>query len=252
MRNRLTSNSKSRPLDEQHVMSRDWIPLNNQINQAKITWYAVIRQVPDLLTLLRLVMAVVLLGSGMIDGQATPARDIWFLVIGWTTDMADGRIARSIRKERRLVGLRLLWTNAFTTGIAGNFARRFARRYDTIRGIFIQQKANNTSWLGSHDVYVDMFVSLAVLGYLAVTSLLPLWLIIAYLLVWGVLFLRWGVPEIFAQIFQNPIYAAFVILTVQSEPAVLPWLLLWAGIALLFFWRRMVQLLKNLISTVRG
>jgi hypothetical protein len=240
MSNQAPLNSKSTPLEQQPVISRDWKRFNNHLNRTRLMWYAFAKQIPDLLTLLRIVLAVVLFGSGLIDGQATLGRDIWLLVIAWTTDMADGRIARSLKKEPRLVGLRLRWPAALT------------RRYDAIKGIVVHQRTKNTSWLGQHDVYVDMFVSLAVLGYLAVTNLLPLWLPLAYLLIWSLVFLRWGIPDIFAQVFQNPIYAVFVFLTIQSEPAVLPWLLLWAGIALLFFWRRMLQLLKGLFGAIRN
>jgi hypothetical protein len=239
MPNRGPIHSKPTPLEQQRVFNREWKRFNNQLNRARLTWYAFAKQIPDMLTLLRLILALVLFGSGLIDGEAYLARDIWLLVIAWTTDMADGRISRSLKKEHRLVGVRIVWPAAVS------------KKYELIQGIVDKQKSQNTSWLGQNDVYVDMIVSIAVLGYLTVTSLLPLWLSLAYLLIWGVLFLRWGVPDVFAQVFQNPIYAVFVFLTVQSEPAVLPWLLLWAAVALIFFWRRMLQLLKGLFRAVR-
>jgi hypothetical protein len=108
-----------------------------------------------------------------------------------------------------------------------------------------------SSWLGKNDVYIDMFVSLVVLFYLGVTGLLPLWAVLAYLLVWGVLFLWKGIPPLFAQVFQNPIYAYFVILTLQQAPQVLPWLLLWALVGLLLFGRRLVELYNDSVRFLR-
>lgn len=240
MRNQIPFNPKATPLEQQPVLNQDWKPFNNQLNRARSTWYSLAVQIPDMLTLLRLVLAVVLFGSGLIDGKATLGRDIWLLVIGWTTDMVDGWLSRSLSREPRLVGLRLVLPDVLT------------KKYDAIKGIVVSQKIKNTSWLGQHDAYVDMFVSVAVIGYMAVTGLLPLWLILAYLLLWSMLFLRWGIPEILAQVFQNPIYAVIVFLTVQSKPEVLPWLLLWAVIALIFFYRRMLQLLKSVFRSIRS
>lgn len=165
------------------------------------------KRIADLFTLLRLALGLGLISSGVVDGTANLAQDIWMLVMAWSTDMVDGRISRSMN-------------------------------------------TNGKTWLGKHDVYVDMFVSIAVLIYLAVTSLLPLWLMFAYLLVWGALILKWGLPPIFAQIFQNPIYAYFLVVTMLKAPWVLPWLLLWGLVALIFFWRRLAELLKSVWATV--
>jgi hypothetical protein len=107
------------------------------------------------------------------------------------------------------------------------------------------------SWLGQQDVYIDMFVSLSALFYLVMTGLLPLWVALVYLLVWGVLFLLKGVPAFFAQVFQNPIYAVFVFLAVQAEPWVLPWLLLWALLSLLLFGRRLVEIYNESVRFLR-
>ena len=108
------------------------------------------------------------------------------------------------------------------------------------------------SWLGKNDVYIDMFVSVAALAYLALTGLLPLWLAIAYLLVWSALFLWKGIPALFAQVFQNPIYAYFVFVTIQNEPQVLPWLLLWALVGLLLFWRRLLELYNDTVRFLKS
>lgn len=110
---------------------------------------------------------------------------------------------------------------------------------------------DNQTWLGKNDVYIDLFVSLAVLGYLTLTGLLAAGIAVVYLLIWGAVFLRWGIPPMAAQVFQNPIYAFFVFLTVQSAPGVLPWLLVWAAAAMALFWRRWIQLMRNIFKTIK-
>ncbi len=165
------------------------------------------RHFADTFTLLRIILGLTLFLSGFIDRQAELARDIWLLVLAWSTDMVDGRISRSL-------------------------------------------KTAGTTWLGKQDVYVDMFVSIMVLLYMAVTGLLGIVFILAYLLIWGVVFLRWGLRPQLAQVFQNPIYAIFVYFTLQSAPSVLPLLAIWASISLILFWRRVIELLKDLINSV--
>ena len=113
-------------------------------------------------------------------------------------------------------------------------------------------KTDHSTWLGKNDVYVDMFVSAAILFYMTVSGLLALWLVLIYLLVWSVLFLRYGISPLFAQIFQNPIYAFFVFFTVKAEPWVLPWLLLWALVMLAFFWQRALELFNDTVRALRG
>lgn len=168
----------------------------------------IVTRIPDTLTFLRVVFAVILISTGL-DGRANLSRDIWLLVASWTSDMVDGRLSRSL-------------------------------------------KIDHTTWLGKHDVYVDMFVSVAVLFYLTATRLLPLWLVLTYLLVWILIFVRFGIPPLAAQVFQNPIYAAFVFFTLQDAPHVLPWLLLWAAVSAAFFWRRILELYNDSVRTIRG
>lgn len=154
-----------------------------------------------------MVCAVLLAGSGL-DGRANLGRDVWLLVAGWTSDMVDGRLSRTLSPEHH-------------------------------------------SWLGKHDVYIDLFVSLVALFYLGVTGLLPVWATLGYLLGWGALFLWKGIPPLFAQVFQNPVYAYFLYHTLQQAPQVLPWLLLWALAALLLFWRRLVELYNDTVRYLR-
>ncbi len=186
----------------------DSIHLDPEVISKRSIRKTVTKRIPDFFTALRIVLGMILVGSGIVNGAGAIAADIWLLVASWSTDMIDGRLSRSL-------------------------------------------KTASQTWLGRNDVYVDMFLSLAVLAYLTVTAILPLWIALVYLLVWGAIFSRWGLKELFAQIFQNPIYLAFVVFTVMAQPAVLPWLLLWGFVAFVFFYKRMFELLHNMASAIK-
>lgn len=161
----------------------------------------------DALTLTRILLAAGLILVALVERQANLGRDIWLLVLAWTTDMLDGNLAR---------------------------------RFGTVK----------RSWLGSADVYIDMFVALALMVYMLATGLVSLPLAVGYLLVWGIVFWRFGFPALLAQVFQNPIYAGFLVLTALHAPQVLPWLGLFTAVGLLLFWRRLAQLLGNVWQSI--
>jgi phosphatidylglycerophosphate synthase len=202
MSSRLKPAPKRNFIDPHRITLLRQVRSSYRLQPRKANWSYLEKHMADYLTLSRVLLGIVLIVSGLVEGRAVLARDIWILVLAWSTDIVDGRISRSL-------------------------------------------SPGHHSWIGKNDVYIDMFFSLAVLAYLVVTGLLPVALVLVYLLVWVVLFAKWGIPDVFAQVFQNPIYAFFVFLTVQSAPQVLPWLLLWALVAALLFGSRMVQLLKN-------
>jgi phosphatidylglycerophosphate synthase len=182
--------------------------LHARLKPRQSLWYSIARHAADGLTLTRGLLGVLLIVLGVLNGKAALAQDVWILVLAWSTDMLDGRIARALHTDQK-------------------------------------------SWLGKNDVYIDLFVSVAALAYLTLTGLLALGIAAAYLLIWGIVFLRRGIPPLFAQIFQNPIYAFFLFLTLRSAPAVLVWMLPWALVALAIFWRRWFELLRGVVQAVR-
>jgi cardiolipin synthase (CMP-forming) len=208
MSERVRSSSKTKNIERKCISDLYQKDGRAHSNESKSIWIFSGNQVADLITLSRCILALSLLWIGLVEGRAVLVRDIWILVLAWSTDIVDGQIARSLN-------------------------------------------ASDRSWVGRNDVYVDMFFSVAVLVYLASTGFLPIEIMALYLLVWAALFLRWGIPTLFAQVFQNPIYAYFVYLTVKSSPSIAPWLLLWALVFMALFWRRLFQLMQEILSTMR-
>ncbi len=59
--------------------------------------------VPDLLTLARAVIGLVILMLIPVGDGALPLV-LWLLLVGWTTDLLDGRVARRLEAEPSIIG----------------------------------------------------------------------------------------------------------------------------------------------------
>lgn len=66
------------------------------------------------------------------------------------------------------------------------------------------------TWVGAHDLEIDMAVSLGLLVYLLVTGYVSIAVALIYLLLWGAYFLRSGIPRSMGMLFQAPIYGWFI------------------------------------------
>jgi phosphatidylglycerophosphate synthase len=74
------------------------------------------------------------------------------------------------------------------------------------------------TWIGDHDLEVDMSVAAGVLIYLTAAGYTPLLLSIAYCLLWSLFFLRYGLERSPGMLFQAPIYAWFLWVACQDAP----------------------------------
>jgi cardiolipin synthase len=66
------------------------------------------------------------------------------------------------------------------------------------------------SWLGDHDLEVDMSASIGVMIYLLAAGYVSLWVVGIYVLVWLLIFWRWGLQRSPGMLFQAPIYAGLI------------------------------------------
>lgn len=66
------------------------------------------------------------------------------------------------------------------------------------------------SWLGDHDLEVDMAVSIGVLIYLLTSGFISLPVGIVYALIWVAVFWHWGLRRSPGMLFQAPIYAGLI------------------------------------------
>ena len=128
----------------------------------------VAKQVADLITSARVLIAVCLVGVGIVQGDAGLPLASWLMMADWAGDMVDGKIARRSRV-----------------------------RYHT--------------WIGEHDLEVDMTVSVGLLVYLVLAGYFNFWLAGGYVLLWCLYFWRQsGIPHSPGMLFQAPIYGWFI------------------------------------------
>jgi hypothetical protein len=136
----------------------------------------VAKQVADLITSVRVLIAVCLVGVGIVQGAASLPLVAWMMIVDWTGDMVDGRIARRSRVQ-----------------------------YHT--------------WIGDHDLAVDMTVSTGLLAYMVLAGCVNVWLTGVYVLTWCLYFWRQGgIPHSIGMLFQAPIYAWFIWVALQAAP----------------------------------
>ena len=135
----------------------------------------VAKQVADLITFSRGLMAFILAGLGMLVGKEALPVVAWVMIADWCGDMVDGPIARRSRIH-----------------------------YHT--------------WIGDHDLQVDMTVSVGLLIYLLGAGYVSWWVGVIYLLGWALFFLRFGVIPAPGMLFQAPIYFWFILTALRDVP----------------------------------
>lgn len=97
------------------------------------------------------------------------------------------------------------------------------------------------SWIGDHDLHVDMLVSGGLLVYLLGTGRVAPWLAGVYLLAWALAFWRLGVPRSMGMLFQAPIYAWFIWLAITLTPVYGSLIIAWILAVVIFTWPRFLN-----------
>lgn len=105
------------------------------------------------------------------------------------------------------IAIWLMMADWIGDAVDGPISRRSSIKYHT--------------WIGDHDLEVDMTVSIGLLIYLLQSGYLSIWVVIGYLLLWGLYFWRQnGIPRSEGMLFQTPIYAWFVYLALRDAPQI--------------------------------
>lgn len=94
------------------------------------------------------------------------------------------------------------------------------------------------TWVGVHDLQFDMTIAGALLLYLALAGLVPLPNIVFYLLVWAVVFWRFGFNSTLGKLFQAPIYGWLIVVSIRETPSSGLWILVWLVVAIVLTWPR--------------
>ena len=153
----------------------------------------VAKQVADLITFSRVVMAFVLAGLGLLVGKDALPLAAWVMIADWCGDMVDGPIARRSRIY-----------------------------YHT--------------WIGDHDLQVDMTVSVGLLVYLLGAGYITWWVGVIYLIAWALFFLKYGIVPAPGMLFQAPIYFWFILISLRDVTGLGMLIILLILVAVILTW----------------
>ncbi|MEW6568422.1 MAG: hypothetical protein AB1449_09720 [Chloroflexota bacterium] len=79
------------------------------------------------------------------------------------------------------------------------------------------------TWVGDHDLEVDIVASFGLLLYLLAAGFVDLRLAGVYLVLWALVLWRWGVPRVLGLLIQAPIYGWFLWVALRQAPAAGLW-----------------------------
>ena len=128
------------------------------------------------------------------------------------------------------------WTG---DSLDGSIARRSRVQYRT--------------WIGDHDLQVDMAVSVGLLIYLLASGFVSVWLAVVYIIIWALVFLRLGVPHSLGMLFQAPIYAWFIWIALHTMPGIGVWMMVWIAAVMIVTWPRFPrEVIPGFVSGMRA
>lgn len=99
-----------------------------------------------------------------------------------------------------------------------------------------RSQVQRQSWIGDHDLEIDIMVSFGLLVYLLAAGYVSLPIVAVYLLFWALIFWRWGVPRSLGMLIQAPIYGLFLWTAIRETPASGWWVMGWIAAVLVITW----------------
>ena len=153
------------------------------------------KQVADLITTSRAILAIWLPWLGITRGESSLTTVVWVLILNWTGDALDGPLAR-----------------------------RSSRQYRT--------------WIGEHDLEVDVLVSIGLLFYMLGAGFVDLLVLGIFFFLCGLIIWNYGFQRSLGMLIQAPIYGWFIWVAVHETPSVGVWLILWVLAVLILTWPR--------------
>jgi len=118
--------------------------------------------------------------------------------------------------------LTIAWTS---DAIDGPVARRSREYYHT--------------WIGDHDLEVDIFVSAGLLGYLWASGFVSTTVAVVYVLIWVLIFYYLGgIERTLGMLSQAPIYGWFIWVAMRDAPQAGRWLIIYLVAILVVTWPR--------------
>ena len=121
----------------------------------------------------------------------------------------------------------------------GILARRSSKKYHT--------------WIGDHDLEIDILVSIGLLIYMAGAGFVDLRLLGLYCLMCALAFWYWGFHRSLGMLIQAPIYGWFIWVALQKVPTVGVWLIIWILVTLILTWPRFPnEIVPGFLTGMKG
>jgi phosphatidylglycerophosphate synthase len=113
------------------------------------------------------------------------------------------------------------WTS---DALDGPIARRSRVKYHT--------------WLGDHDLEVDILVSVGLMVYMLLAGFIDIQVVGVYILLWILIIWRWGHMRSLGMLFQAPIYGLFIYVSMRLAPETGAWMIGWILAVTIITWPR--------------
>ena len=172
-----------------------------------------LRRWADRLTASRALIALLILLMSLQGKQALPTV-ILLLILGWTTDILDGNLARRASQSDELI-------------------------------------EEERTWLSEHDFLLDMVMVYASFLYLVASGYVPLKWAVLYTLIAGIFIIWSRGSKSVTEIFAFPLVALPLLIAYYEEPWAAYLYILWIITALVLYWQRFVGVVREFIEGMR-
>ncbi len=113
---------------------------------------------------------------------------------------------------------------------------------DILDGAVAQRsRVPHRSWIGDHDLEVDILAAIGLLAYLVLTGLVDARLALIYALGWAGLLWWTRLPRSLGMLCQAPVYAGLIVIALARRPSAGLWLILWIVAAVVVTWPRTIE-----------
>lgn len=92
------------------------------------------------------------------------------------------------------------------------------------------------TWIGDHDLEIDMLFSAGLLGYMVASGLVSWEITAIYAFLWLLVYWRLGLLHVLGVLFQAPIYGWFLYVAIRGVPRAALWLVGWIAAAVIVTW----------------
>ncbi|OGF56914.1 MAG: hypothetical protein A2Z21_07370 [Candidatus Fraserbacteria bacterium RBG_16_55_9] len=174
------------------------------------------KKLADLLTASRALIAIFIVALSL-EGKGALPLVILLIILGWTTDILDGRLAQRAR-----------------SGASSD-----------------PSSSESTSWLGEHDFLLDMTMVFASLVYLTASGFIELQLALGYTLIAAIFILWSSGSKSVTELFAFPVVALPLIIAYQEAPWAAYAYIVWIILALISCWERFSGVVREFIAGMK-